>query len=170
MRGLLAALAVLGLAACTEGDSVERAASGGYTLEVRATEAEQIYVVTAPDGRVVAGRAAGGASALMQPDAIQALAAAPQSENLPGVVSFSAPGFSVNISGEDNGDQDAAHIAVNAGGQQITVNARDGGAVGDNAFVRITGADEAAARDFIAEADELSPAVQAEMLAGLGLN
>ena len=38
------------------------------------------------------------------------------------------------------------------------------------AHVLITGADEAGARNFITHADEISPAVQAQMLAALGLH
>jgi hypothetical protein len=59
------------------------------------------------------------------------------------------------------------------GGQQnIIVRASENGPgdADDVAFVRITGADEETARDFITDADELSPAVQAQMLAELGLD
>lgn len=172
MRAFLLGLACLAMAACVEnedGAPMSAASNGGYTLEIRATEGEQIYMVTGPDGRVVAGRAAGGASALMEADAIRALAPPVESE-LPEVMAFSMPGFSLNIGGQENGGSDAARISINAGGREINIDAHDNGTAGsDRAQVRITGVDANAARDFIAEADELSPAVQAQMLAGLGL-
>lgn len=180
MRFAILALAAL-LISCGEGGvSVNganvdvNAGSGGYTLEVRATEAEQVYVVTAPDGRVVGGRAAGGQSALLDEAGMNALSAMPPPPDAPlpnEQVGIRMPGFELSVSGDEAGGEDAGRVRIEIGEQKVEVDASDTGAEGgERAHVRITGADEAAARDFIAKADELSPATQAEMLAELGLN
>lgn len=175
MRLLIAALA-LGVSACSADVSTEGevAAGEGYTLEVRASDAEQTYLVTAPDGRMVAARAAGGQSALMDASGVQALAATPAPESsAPEVMSMSVPGFELSINAEedDAAGNGSVAVAINADGQRIEVNADEGGAGegDDRAHVLITGADEAAVRDFIGEAEELSPEVRTQMLAALGL-
>ena len=184
MRTIMLALSVCTLAACDgavttrDGDLAggPGGEAGGYTLEVRASDLEQTYLVIAPDGRTVGARAAEGASALMDSDRAMALAATapPRGEAIPEVLSLRIPGFEMSIGGTEenaNGDQGSVAISLGAGGQRIEVNANEGGPgdADDRAHVRITGADEAAVRDFIAEQDELSPSVQAQMLAELGI-
>jgi len=148
-------------------------AAGGYTLEVRADEQEQVFLVRAPDGKVAAGRVAGGVSALLDADAIQAFAdtPAPDRSGEPEVVSIRAPGFELSVRGDPEGTgEDGGQVSIDVGETSIDVNAQDGATdAEDRANVRIAGVDEAAARDFIAKADELSPEVQAQMLAALGL-
>lgn len=178
MRALIIGLALFA-AACdgtviVDGDNDGE--GGGYRLEVRASEGEQTYAVTAPDGRVVAARAAGGASALLDRDGLRALAAAaPIETSAPEVMSLRLPGFEMSINARDDdasGDSGAVALSIGAEGQRIEVNAYEGGPgdADDRAHVLITGADEAAVRDFIRAADTLSPAVQAQMLAELGLD
>lgn len=180
MRFLIAALA-LALAACDgsveTADTGENTSPGGYTMEIRASEAQQAYIVIAPDGRTVGARAVGDISALMDNDRVQSLLSEPPpvGEDAVEVMSLRMPGFNLSIGadGEDaSGENGRVNIAMGAGeGQQITVNADEGGPgeADDRAFVRITGADEQAVREFIAEADKLSPEVRTQMLTGIGL-
>lgn len=175
MRALIVGLAVVA-AACSADVNVDRASSGGgYTLEVRATQGEQTYLVTAPDGRVVAARAAEGASALMDADRAQAMAAdpPPQGETPPEVMSMRVPGFEmkINAEGDGNDENGRAAVSIGADGQNIVVNADEGGPgeADDRAHILITGADEATAREFIQDAEELSPEAKAQMLAELGI-
>lgn len=177
----LAALAALGLvAACdtseVEVNGVEVGEPGGYTVEIRASDLEQTYLVLTPDGRTVGARSAEGASALMDSTRAQALAAeAPprNEETPPEVFSMRVPGFEMSVAGnEDDANGDNSQVRMNIGGgrQNISVHADEGGPgeADDRAYVRITGMDETAVREFIAEADELSPEVQAQMLTELG--
>jgi hypothetical protein len=181
MRLWLAASVAMFLAACGDVDIHANGAGGGadpggYTLEVRAADNEQIFLVTAPDGHTVAARAADGVSALMDDAAIHALAAeppAPANADMQQAVSVRAPGLNLSVSGDPDrkGEDGSGRVSINIGGHGIEVNADDGGP-GDadgRAHVRITGVPESDARDFIAKADQLSPAVQAQMLAALGL-
>jgi hypothetical protein len=183
MRWILAGAALVLAGACdsstvsVNGHELEGGA-GGYTLEIRASEFEQSYLVIAPDGRVVGARAAEGVSALMDADRAQALAgeAPPEGdEDVPEVMSLRVPGFEMSIAGSsDDGGSDDGRVAMRIGGGRtnIVVNADEGGPgdADDRAYVRIEGVDETAVRDFIADADELSPAVQARMLAELDLD
>lgn len=180
MRWMVAALALGALAACdasinTDGDLAGGPAEG-YTMEIRASSLEQTYLIIAPGGETVGARSAEGASALMDGDRARALVAEapPQGEEAPQVMSLRVPGFEMSINAnEENaeGEQGQVRMSIGDGAQRITVNADEGGPgdEDDRAYVRITGADAAAVREFIAEADELSPSVQAEMLAALGL-
>lgn len=181
MRSLFGALAVLALAAC-DGSVENSSADGegttpsGYTMEIRASEVEQAYIVIAPDGRRVGARAVGEISALMDDDRVQSLLgeAPPVNEDAQEVMSLRVPGFNLSIGGESedaSGENGQVHINMGGDGQQITINADEGGPGegDDRAFVRITGADEQAVREFIAEADKLSPEVRTQMLAGIGL-
>lgn len=177
MRSLIIGLAAI-VAACSGDISVgDGAASGeGYTLEVRATAGEQTYFVTGPDGRVVGARAAEGASALMNSDRARALAGdpPPQGDTPPEVMSLRLPGMSMQINAEPddaNGDNGRVALQLGSEGRNIVVHADEGGPGEDDdrAYVRITGADEDAVRDFIRDAEELSPRVKDAMLAELGL-
>ena len=180
MRWVIVALA-LGLAACDGSATTTPAGDGttavaeGYTLEIRALQDVQTYLVTAPDGRVVGGRAASGVSALLDTTRAQSLAAElpPEGEELPEVVAMRFPGFELSVSGGDedpNGENGNVNITI-GGEQRVEVRANEGGPgdADDTAYVRITGADEAAARDFINDAEELSPETKTEMRAALGL-
>jgi hypothetical protein len=176
MRVLIAGLTILA-AACTGDVTVDGAAApgDGYILEVRATSGEQTYLVTAPDGRVVGARAAEGASALMNGDRARALAGdpPPQGDTPPEVMSLRLPGLDMQISAEGEGKEEngRAAVSINAGDHSVVVHADEGGPgeADDRAFVRITGADQDAVRDFINDAEELSPQVKAEMLAELNI-
>jgi hypothetical protein len=177
MRVWMAGLAALA-AACSADVNVDgNAASGegGYTLEVRATGAEQTFLVTTPDGRVVGARAAEGASALMNGDRARELAGdpPPQGETPPEVMSLRFPGLDMQINAEeDTGENGRASVSINADGQNIVVNADEGGPgeADDRAHVRISGANEETVRNFINDAEELSPNVKAEMFAELGIS
>jgi len=181
MRWLMA-IAALGLVAACDGsdvtvDGVELGEPGGYTIEVRASEVDQTYLITTPDGRTIGARAADGASMLMDQPRAQALAAEPpprNTEEVPQVMSLRVPGFEMTIGGTEddaNGEHGQVSMRIGGGDQTVVVHADEGGPgeADDRAFVRITGADEQAVREFIAEADELSPTVQAQLLGELGL-
>lgn len=180
MRWAIAALA-LGLAACDGSTTTSPSADGttasadSYTLEIRAMEEVQTYLVTAPDGRIVGGRAANGVSALLDADRAQSLAAEPMpaGEPQPEVMAMRWPGFEMSISGDGedaNGENGSVNISI-GGEQQVEVRANEGGPgdADDSAYVRITGADEDAAREFINDAEELSAETKTEMLGALGL-
>lgn len=182
MRAFILAAAVVALAACdgstttTAGDAQTAGAAGGYTMEIRASGIEQTYLITTPEGRTVGARAAEGASALMDENRAQALIAdpPPQGEEMPEVMSMRFPGFSLSISGEEDqgeGENGRVNISMGGEGQNITVRADEGGPgeADDRAWVRITGADEEAVREFINEQEELSAEVKAEMFTALGL-
>lgn len=175
MRAWIAGLAALA-AACSGEVTVDGDTAPGesYTLEVRATEGEQTYLVIAPDGRVVGARAAEGASALMNGDRARELAGdpPPQSETPPEVMSLRLPGIDMQVNADEGeGESGRANVSINAGEHSVIVNADEGGPgeADDRAFVRITGADEDAVRDFVNDAEELSPQVKAEMLTELGI-
>jgi len=175
MRILIIVMAALA-GACTADVDGAAAPGDGYILEVRASAAEQTYLITTPDGRVVGARAAEGASALMNDDRARALASdpPPQGELPPEVMSLRLGGFEMNINAEeDDAGGDSGRVAISLGGddRNIVVNADEGGPgeADDRAYVRITGVDVATVRDFIQDAEELSPEVKAEMLAELGL-
>ncbi len=178
MRWMMVAALALGVAACGEAatDGTSQAAGDTYTMEIRASELEQSYVIIAPDGRVVGARASGDASALMAENRAQALAGAPppEGEELPEVMSLRLPGFSMSVAGKEDGGEDEngrVNLSFGAEGQNVTVYADEGGPgeADDRAYVRITGADAESVREFIAEAEELSPEVKQQMLTALGL-
>ncbi len=174
MRAWIVAAALV--CACAPEGSLEGAPAGeSYTLEIRASETDQTYLITAPDGRVVGARAAEGASALMNSERARALIDDPPSMDVPPeVLSLRVPGFDLRINAEEGGaDGESGRVALSIGaeGQQIVVNAEEGapGDADNRAYVRISGADEDAVREFVEDADGLSTEVRAEMLAGLGL-
>ncbi|MGE0187363.1 MAG: hypothetical protein AB7Q23_16395 [Hyphomonadaceae bacterium] len=183
MRALIAlaalGLAAWGLAACDAAGDLAGGpgggdGAGGYSVEIRALQSAQTYIVTAPDGRVVAARAAEGASALLDAAATRALGVAETASapDAPEVFALRFPGVDVSIAADETSpDSASARVAINAGGHSVLVNANEGGPgdADDHANVRITGMSEADVREFIAKADELSPSVQARMLADLGL-
>lgn len=178
MRLLMLVLALpLVLAACyvsSTGEHVAEAPVGGYTLEVRAVEGVQTYIVVAPDGRQTAGRAAEGTSTLLDAEAIQGLGdmQALNTEPQPEVFAMRFPGVDISVSADaDNPNSESANVRVNAGGRSVHVDADEGGPgdTDDRANVRITGATEEDARDFINDAEQISPDVKTQMLAAVGL-
>jgi hypothetical protein len=182
MRSLFAALGLLLLTACIDatpgaGDDLAGAPAEGYTLEVRADGAQQIYLVTSPEGRTVGARVADGASALLDNTTIQALATplTVEGDQMHEVVSLRMPGLNLSVSGDpenkDGTNTSGGRVAINIAGHSIEVNADEGeaGDGDDRAHVLVRGVPESEAREFIVKADQLSPAVQAQMLAELGL-
>jgi len=194
---------ILGVALLAAACSVEAGKGhhrGGYSVDIRANGNDQVYVVTAPDGRTTAARVHDGASAMLNTQEMQqALASmpapAPPTTNGDDDVSIRAPGFSLRASGDGHVDDDAATttptsgekpatapasddqrergtVQMNIGGFGLDVNADDGGPgdADDRAQVRLTGLSAHDTRKFITEADDLSPAVQAQMLTALGLS
>jgi hypothetical protein len=181
MRWLVAVLA-LGLAACdvstSSSSDSETASADTYTIEIRAEDLVQTYLITAPDGRTVGARASEGASALMDATRARSLAAEapPQNEELSERVAIRLPGFEMTVAGQDdgtdNGDSGQVRISVGGGdGQHVTVNADEGGPgeADDRAYVRITGADADAVRNFVAEQEDLSAEVKQQLLTELAL-
>ncbi len=196
---LVAALAAVALGACSVGadggaDPSAAAPAEGYTLQVVADEGRQVYLVTHSDGRAAAAKVENGASEIMDAGAAQTevserLGVLGATSEAPVAVRF--PGFSMSIAGQDGGENgDRVRIAINAGGREVLVDAEDtnrddqGQAVAtapvgegahvnvddtDRATVRIAGADEQEARDFINDAENLSAETKAQMLAALNL-
>ncbi|MBL8559713.1 MAG: hypothetical protein JNM47_13385 [Hyphomonadaceae bacterium] len=179
MRFGLCALALFGMAACSpgpvsvqteDGETVQIGGRGGYTLQVVGDDAERIFVVTAPDGRSAAARAAGETSSLLGAAEAQnlisthqaALAAAPAGED----VSIRVPGFTLEVT--DGGADGRDRVKMRAMGIDLDVDADETDA-GDRAVVRIGGVDEKSAREFIEGADGLSAETRAEMMKKLGL-
>lgn len=176
----LAVAAPLFLAACdgsyssTDTSAADQEPAGGYTLEVRAVEGVQTYIVTAPDGRQTGTRVAEGASALMDADAIQGLGDMEplRDEPNPEVVALRFPGVDISVAADESDPNgDSATVRINAGGRSVHVDAEDGGPGEDDdrANVRITGATESDARDFINDAEDVSAEVKTQMLTALGL-
>jgi hypothetical protein len=97
----------------------------------------------------------------------------PRQEETSEVMGLRLPGFEMSIGGGEDakGENGQVRLSLGGEGQTVVVNANEGGPgeADDRAYIRITGADEEAVRAFITEADTLSPSVQAEMLAALGL-
>lgn len=178
MRALIAAVALVFVAACDVTPTTELEGGpegGGYSVEIRANGGEQTFLVRAPDGRVTGSRVVDGVAILMDADSVQALAAtaAPAGEAAPEVMSLRVPGFSMEIAADETaeGDDGRAQINMRAGEFNMSIDADEGapGEGDDRAVVRFSGMDEAAIRRFIVEAEDISPAVQAQMLAELGL-
>lgn len=181
MRLLFLALAApLILAACdgsysssgVAGDAQEPA--GGYTLEVRAVQGVQTYVVIGPDGRRTGSRAAAGVSALLDAEAIQGLGDMEplRGEPNPEVFAMRFPGVDISVAADESDpNSESATVRVNAGGRSVHIDAEDGGPGenDDSANVRITGATESDARDFINDAENVSAEVKQQMLTALGL-
>lgn len=180
---VLAAFALAGaLGACsvaTDGTNPAPAPREGFTLSVIADDGEQIYMVTHTDGRAAAARVVGETSEIIEPATAEA-----RIEERLGVlgesdtpVQINLPGFSLSVASQDRGEgKERARIAINAGGQEILIDAddansaaarRDDGA--DRAAVRIPGVNENAARNFITEAERMDAATKAEMLRLLNL-
>jgi hypothetical protein len=181
----LAALALIGLAACSpgtvevtgdNGEKVTVDGSGGYTLQVVGDDAAQVYIVTAPDGRVAAAKSEGEVSTLLGAAEAQnavarqqtAMAAASADGSGGENVNIQVPGFSLQVSG-DGGNGEAAKVRMQAGGFDLDVNSADDGTGNERAAVRIGGVDADSARQFIDDTEGLSAEVKAQMREKLGL-
>lgn len=183
LTNVLVAFAFVGaLSACSVSDDGANPAPPpreGFTLSVIAEEGEQIYMVTHTDGRAAAARVAGATSEIIEPTTAEA-----RIEERLGVlgesdtpVQINFPGFSLSVASQDRGEgKERARIAINAGGQEVLIDADDtntGGAArddgADRAAVRIPGVNEEAARNFITEAEHMSAETKAEMLRLLNL-
>lgn len=179
LKALIVALAAL--AGCSAEVNVDEnsastgdAAAQGYTMEIFAHENEQIYLVSHEDGRAAAARVVDTTSSNIEASEARALLNDRQAAlGDPGeeVVGFRAPGFRLSIKGDeaDGDNNDSVEINVETPGGGVSIDARDDGA-NDRARVRITGADEGAARNFINDLEDVSPEVKAAMLAELGLS
>jgi hypothetical protein len=187
MRFGLAALALIGLAACSPGkvevtgDNGEKVVvngRGGYTLQVVGDDAAQVYIVTAPDGRVAAGKVEGEVSTLLGPAEAQnmvvrqqtamAAASAERGEGKGDNVNISVPGFSLHVSGDDaNGERGT--VRMKAAGSDLDVKSDDDGSGNERAVVRIGGVDADSAREFIDGTDGMSEETKAQMREKLGL-
>jgi hypothetical protein len=173
MRRWAWACLFFGAAACSvetggEGASVnvETGASGGYMLDVRADETARAYIVTSPDGKSVAGEVRDGASALVEQGRIAALLGPPPTPGDDPKVAIKAPGFSLNIDGNERA---GGRVAIDVGGKTVVDVTGSGDGDAAHARVHIAGVDANAAKDFIEDADKLSPEVKAQMMAELGL-
>ena len=188
MRFGVAALALFGLAACSDakvevrGDNGEKVvvngAGGGYTLQVVGDDGAQVYIVSAPDGRTAAGKVEGEVSTLLGPaeaqnmvtqqQALMAADSAARGDGKGDDVNISVPGFSLQVSGdESNGDR--GKVRMKAAGFDLDVNADDDGTGNERAVVRIGGVDADSARQFINDTDGLSEETKAQMREKLGL-
>ncbi len=183
----LAALALLGLAACSPGkvevigDNGEKVVvngvgRGGYTLQVVGDEGAQVYIVTAPDGRTAAAKVEGEASALLGPAEAQnmvsrqqaAMADVDRGEGRGEHVNIQVPGFSLQVTGDD-ADGERGTVRMKAAGFDLDVDSDDDGSGNERAVVRIGGVDAESAREFIDGADGLSEETKAQMREKLGL-
>lgn len=178
MRALFLTLVLpLVLAACDgsySSNGANQEPAGGYTLEVRAVEGVQTYIVTAPDGRQTAARAAEGASSLLDAEGIQSLGAMEplNDEPSPEVFAMRIPGVDISVSADESDpNNERASVRVNAAGRSVHVDADEGGPgdADDRANVRISGATEEDARDFINDAEDVSDEVKTQMRAAVGL-
>jgi hypothetical protein len=184
MRSVFVAVLALLAAGCSAEVNKGEHARGGYSVEIRATGDDQVFMITGPDGRAVAARAHAGTSALLNAGELQQALAAMPAPSAPAnggdAVSISAPGFSLHVSGDGaeptskdaGGEHGRGDVTMSIGGLGMHVNADDGGPgeADDRAQVRLTGLSARDVHRFITEADELSPAVQAQMLTALGLS
>lgn len=178
--GLVALLGACSVETSGSGDGVAVASTGSggpYAFQIAANDDSQIYYVTGPEDRAAAARVRNGVSELIDPNEArlavgEARAAAadlgpPQNE----VVTIRAPGFSMSIAADDDsatGNDGRAQIAINAGGREVNIDANGEGEA-DGALVRISGASEDDAREFITDSDDLSAETKQQMLAALGL-
>jgi hypothetical protein len=154
-----AAHAVIGGAAPTDRATI------GFKVEYRADGGARTVVVTSPDGRRAACRAAGGASWLL--DARDLEWASPFPPVLDDAMSLRWPGVKMAIAEETADEAGRVAIFLERGGERVQITA-------DNeddhrAHVMISGADESTLRDFIAQAGGPSSDVQSQLLAELGL-
>lgn len=181
LAAALSALALIGLAACSQGkvvvagengEKITVSGQGGYTLQVVGGEAEQVYIVTAPDGRVAASKVAGGVSTVLGAGEAQNMVASQQAAMGPDPVEggddvhIAVPGFSLKVNEGESGDR--SRVTMRAAGFDLDVNADDTNGA-ERAVVRIGGANEKSAREFIDGAEGLSDETRAQMREKLGL-
>jgi hypothetical protein len=131
--------------------------------------------VTAPDGRQTASRFADGASTLLDADAMRSLGDMEplNGEANPEVFALRFPGVDISVAADESDpNSESATVRVNAGGRTVHVDAEEGGPgeSDDRANVRISGATEEDAREFINDAEHVSVEVKQQMLAAVGLS
>lgn len=175
---LFAALAIGLLSACTgslekEVSEHEAAPGEGWTMQVLGTDANQVYLVTGPDGKTAAARVQDGVSALIPDGEAQTLMSEAQtafSSDLPDEkVSIAAPGVSIKVAGDEGADGNGrGSVRIAVGGVNIDVNGDDAAGNG-RGTVRIAGVNGEAAHKFIDEAEGLSPEVKRQMREKLGI-
>lgn len=158
-----------------EGEPQEAPATETYTIEIFASAAERLYLITdASDGTRAAVRVAEGAAARIEPAEARALLAERQGvvgEAPRETVALSLPGFSLRV--EANASDfsgESARIMLDVAGQQVEVNAADAasGPSGE-ALVRLAGVSAEETREFIVAEDGIDPGVQQQLLDELGL-
>ena len=180
---ILMAVAALALTGC--GRAIERtvdrtvarhAGEPGqeWSMQVLGTDADRIFLVSGPEGKTAAARIAGGVSTLIADTEAQGLLSAGEAVTaaaapLPEKVAIEAPGFSLKVAAEDNGDdgKGRGRVRINVGGIKIAVDGDD--TSGGQGQVRIDGVNADAASKFIDDIDELSPEVKKQMRDKLGL-
>lgn len=149
----------------------ENAGAGSFTMSLVARDGEEILLVRRDDGRSAAVRIADGASQALSVEDAQArfaeLAPAIDTANEQEKVHLAAPGFELKVSGQEGGDN--ARISLGMNGQTIDIDATDGGPDGDQALIRVDGADEKAVREFIEDREKLSAEAKAQIYQQLGL-
>lgn len=152
--------------------NIDAAAAGGWSAKVLGSDAEKIYIVARPDGMQVAARVEDGKSEIVDAGEAQAAfsnthaAIAADAKTGGEKVAIKLPGVELNVKADD-AEGGPADVNIKAGGTTISVAADD--RAGGQAAVNLTGVKEEAARDFIDDAEGLSPEVKAQMKAKLGL-
>jgi hypothetical protein len=154
-----------------EGEPQEAPATETYTIEIFASAAERLYLITdASDGTRAAVRVAEGAAARIEPAEARALLAERQGvvgEAPRETVALSLP---VEANASDLSGGESARIMLDVAGQQVEVNAADAasGPSGE-ALVRLAGVSAEETREFIVAEDGIDPGVQQQLLDELGL-
>jgi len=159
-----------------EGEPQEVPATETYTIEIFASAAERLYLITdASDGTRAAVRVAEGAAARIEPAEARALLAERQGvvgEAPRETVALSLPGFSLRVeaNASDPSGGESARIMLDVAGRQVEVNAADAasGPSGE-ALVRLAGVSAEETREFIVAEDGIDPGVQQQLLDELGL-
>lgn len=165
--GLLAIVIgmALSVAAC-DGAGGDGAKADGWSVQMRASGDDQVFLIAGPDGRQAAAQVSGGASSLMDATAAKAqFAGGPETPTPPldsPDVSIKAPGFEMKV--QEGETEDGGQVEMRLGGMNLSVNGAD-----NQALVSIEGADARAARKFIDDADALSPEVKAALKEQVGL-
>jgi hypothetical protein len=114
-RGLIVLAAVFA-AGC--GVEVAGKGHGGpYSVEIRSVGDTQVYVVRGPENKVAAARAGGGTSAFLSAEQLQRALAAmptptPNPESGGDNVSIHAPGFNLQVQGDDVHVNESGHLNV----------------------------------------------------------
>lgn len=180
MRTLIVALAAVALAACTSEVSKavnEKAAASpdqAWTIQVVGDNEDNVMVVTGPGGKSAAARVTAGASSLLADAEAQGFLAEAQTayeaDPPPEKVSIKAPGVSINVAADETAGENSGRgrVRIDVGGIQVHVDGDEADGEGRGVF-RMTGVNADTAREFIEDADDLSPEVKQQMREKLGL-